>query len=658
MFAPCDLTFAAVIEAAEAAGIVTIFAAGNEGPDPMTLRSPADYAATPLTCFAVGAVDNNKTITGFSSRGPSSCDQADMKPELVACGYQIRSSQKGGGFAVMSGTSMAAPYIAGLVALMRQYNPEATVEEIKAALILAAEDLGSSGEDNTYGGGFPDALKALEFLPSPAMAEFSISGSLISGDGVAMPGETIGLVLTLNNPVGNEAEVTGTVIASDPSLTIINDQADFLFGYGGTMATNLYPFIIAVDSATLHGDEATLTLQLKRTSQTVLDSLEFTLTIGLPPVGNLATLSASRLSFTVTDFAQFGLGETSIYPAGGVGFRFDGGDNLLYEAGLVIGRNPLQMSSSIRDSLGAFAVSDFTPSEQIHSTIATDGALVEAARFVDTKSEIPIPISVSQRMTAHDGVGDVIICEYYLKNFALERVNDLRLAFFADFDLSASGESCGMDEDISMLYQQGQSGTLVGIVALEGIATFRTLNNEDAKVGFTHDELHQMISAESSLVEQGGLSDRMFLVCSRPVGIDPFDSAKIAFALLAGSSLSELYANAVAARQRYDLTTDINADDGNAVPSGFSLHQNYPNPFNPTTTIAFDLDRAGVVELKIFNGLGQMVTTLLTAQLGAGRHEVVWDGTAEDGASVASGIYFYRIQSESGTQSRKMVLLK
>ena len=97
LFIPCSQTFWEVIDNVEAAGIVTVFAAGNEGPNPQTMRDPADRAATPLNSFSVGAVDNNKVIGDFSSRGPSSCDTTQIKPEVVAPGVLVRSSSKDGG---------------------------------------------------------------------------------------------------------------------------------------------------------------------------------------------------------------------------------------------------------------------------------------------------------------------------------------------------------------------------------------------------------------------------------------------------------------------------------------------------------------------------------------------------------------------------------
>ncbi|MCK4956487.1 MAG: T9SS type A sorting domain-containing protein, partial [Candidatus Cloacimonetes bacterium] len=86
--------------------------------------------------------------------------------------------------------------------------------------------------------------------------------------------------------------------------------------------------------------------------------------------------------------------------------------------------------------------------------------------------------------------------------------------------------------------------------------------------------------------------------------------------------------------------------------------QNYPNPFNPETTINFSLQEAGDMALEIYNIKGQRVTTLVSSNLEAGKHSVVWNGKDESGRSVVSGIYFYRMRSGKYIETKKMILLK
>ncbi len=94
------------------------------------------------------------------------------------------------------------------------------------------------------------------------------------------------------------------------------------------------------------------------------------------------------------------------------------------------------------------------------------------------------------------------------------------------------------------------------------------------------------------------------------------------------------------------------------VPKAFALHPNEPNPFNPLTKVAFDLPRESRVRLTVFDAQGRRVTTLVDGALGAGRYELPWRGVDDRGTSVASGIYFLRMEAGDFSERVKMTLLK
>ncbi|HSD62982.1 MAG TPA: T9SS type A sorting domain-containing protein, partial [Ignavibacteriaceae bacterium] len=85
----------------------------------------------------------------------------------------------------------------------------------------------------------------------------------------------------------------------------------------------------------------------------------------------------------------------------------------------------------------------------------------------------------------------------------------------------------------------------------------------------------------------------------------------------------------------------------------YKLEQNYPNPFNPTTRITYSIPERNNVTLKVYNMLGQEVTTLVNTTKDAGQYEVNFDA-----AKLASGLYIYKLQAGNFTESRKMMLLK
>lgn len=102
----------------------------------------------------------------------------------------------------------------------------------------------------------------------------------------------------------------------------------------------------------------------------------------------------------------------------------------------------------------------------------------------------------------------------------------------------------------------------------------------------------------------------------------------------------------------YAKSTNVNETQRQS-PDGFHLSQNFPNPFNPTTVIEYSIPRAGIVTLKVYDLLGQEVGTLVNQQQRAGTYYVNFNATR-----LASGVYFYRIETDGFESTRKMILLQ
>jgi hypothetical protein len=97
---------------------------------------------------------------------------------------------------------------------------------------------------------------------------------------------------------------------------------------------------------------------------------------------------------------------------------------------------------------------------------------------------------------------------------------------------------------------------------------------------------------------------------------------------------------------------------GTNQPEGFRVFQNYPNPFNPSTTIKFEVTRPGRVCIVVSDVLGRTVRTIVDETFQSGVHETVWNGKNDNGVSVSSGVYSYRMTTEGGSLKRRMVLLR
>lgn len=158
-------TLKEAVERVRAAGILFVAAVGNEGPIcSSVLDPPAIYEAA----FTVGATDRNDQIARFSSRGPVTFfGTTQIEPDVSAPGVSIRGPIPGGGYLSVSGTSLAAPHVAGVAALMLSAAPHLRVEIIEELLRQSSEDkfgsdCGGDRPDNTYGWGRIDALAAVK----------------------------------------------------------------------------------------------------------------------------------------------------------------------------------------------------------------------------------------------------------------------------------------------------------------------------------------------------------------------------------------------------------------------------------------------------------------------------------------------------------------
>ncbi len=112
--------------------------------------------------------------------------------------------------------------------------------------------------------------------------------------------------------------------------------------------------------------------------------------------------------------------------------------------------------------------------------------------------------------------------------------------------------------------------------------------------------------------------------------------------------------------QLVNMYIDVNIEDTTLEPSNKAvLHANYPNPFNPETKISFSLPHNESVNLNIYNTKGQLVKTVIDNEyLETGNHSIIWKGINDQGKTVGSGVYFYKLESENTSQTKKMLLLK
>ena len=294
----CVLDFQPDLASLRAAGILPVFAAGNYGPLSGTSSSPANNPEA----FAVGATDDADVLYPYSSRGPSACGQP-VYPQLVAPGVGIHTTDLYGLYADPTGTSVAAPHVAGALALLLQAFPGLSADRQAAALESSAADLGVVGADNSYGHGRLDALAAYQWLATtpdftPSISPSSASmaaGGVVSYTVSVSPvnGFTGDVSLTLSGLSQSQASWS----ISPPVIAGGSGSAQLTVSTATSIAAGTYPLTItATSGATVHSAAAALvvtappdfSLSATPTSRNVVAGSGATYTVGMASLNGFA----------------------------------------------------------------------------------------------------------------------------------------------------------------------------------------------------------------------------------------------------------------------------------------------------------------------------------------------------------------------------------
>jgi len=317
----CSLEFQLDLQSLRAAGILPVFAAGNFGPGPSTSASPANNPEA----FAVGATNNGDVLYSGGSRGPSACGEpATTFPELVAPGVNVRTTDLFGLYTQQTGTSLAAPHVAGALALLLDGSADLSADVQEDALEHGAVDLGTPGPDNENGYGRVDILASYEWLAT--LADFTIAVAPVSAG--TTPGGSVGFAATVTPVNGFTGAVTLSLSGLAPSQGAWTFAPPTIPGGSGisqltvTAAASLtpgsYPLtIIGTNGSLLHSVPVTLVvnptpdfgLSVTPSSQTVKRGASATYTVGVSSQGGFGgtvNLSVTGLPSGVTATFQPG----------------------------------------------------------------------------------------------------------------------------------------------------------------------------------------------------------------------------------------------------------------------------------------------------------------------------------------------------------------
>lgn len=672
-----------VVRLANALGSVVVASAGNSGtfvnsypaayPEVLSVTS-TDYDGVPIGRKSGFSTYNYFVdVMATGNRGPG------LSPGGVLSTWRGTSTQPlsvptAYSYSYSSGTSMSAPIVSGLAALIadknRDWSPERIKTQIRVTAVMA-DELNSVGFKGALGRGFIDAFAAVS---------------------TQMPGYTV-VDATLVNTRGDKASIGEDAFMR---YRIVNHgaaksaTAKLTTNFTGISIIGLE---VAISAAT--GDTVTINfpVKLNRVSNIIpLFKVEFINTFDGYYDFNYYSydsiffdlIGSSTYTTSLNSFGNIGA-INAIGGTGATGYivntdkpanqRFD----VLFEGGLmVLSKN--RLADRLRDmetsvSTGIEPRSPFT-TQMSKTGLGWDmyGSGTARLRLRDQVNFVSVDTSLSVKIESfvfnRPDINKALFVKYTVRNDSETEADSTMIGLFNDIDINNSdNNSVVYSPSDSLLYvfapnQPGSPymavvpvGTISTLLAIDNRATGTGLNF-GLYDGFSTLEKVRSLKAGRSVLTANN-SDVSTVVASGPFHIRPGQEAIVGFIYVYGTTLEELRSQAAAARAyewiqvtKPGIVTS-STETQPEVPFTTNISGNYPNPFNPTTTLAYELTNSGNVDVAIYNALGQRVAVVYNGFKASGRHQAVFDASR-----LGSGVYFVRMMAENRVFTHKMTLIK
>ena len=614
----------------------------------LSIHIPASSILDPASAadvITVGAISMNFYENGpqedFSSQGPTTDGRS--KPEVTA-----PDSCNSFAYGHWQGTSLAAPYTAGVCALIKSRFPGFAVDDIKNYLYTnCTVDLGAPGRDNIYGFGkviMPGFGETIT-ITSPNGGESWYVGSTydITWNSEETSG-TVNIDYSIDNGSNWKSIVAGTAddelyawtIPDDPSTTCLvrvtdtdgspSDVSDAVF----LMVKPIYPIsgTVYYDGTTRLVSDAVIDLTYAEgTSQTVTDNA------GTYLFENIAPGSVQLVPSNTNDEREAISGSDALLVLQYLAFLAELNEHQLFAAdvtedGAVSGSDAqaiLRYLAFYTDNIGATGQWRFIPPDSSFT--------LETAAIANFNAYLK---------------GDANLNWGEGSGLAKSNVSNIIIRFSDAIRVTENEIRVSLKIDT-----QGQRfHTLVATIDYDPVAlNYKTTESPLSQQGFMlvsngnePGEVHIAMAGAAGMIGTGDVVMLIFDKVGQPQSTD--------------WQVSRLLVNDESAAQPTRVQLEFFRSNLVAIPEQFYLEQNYPNPFNPETRITYHLPEASSVALKIFNLRGDEICTLVNSNMAAGIHHSVWNGKDDRGSEVVSGVYLMKLQAGDFQVNRKMIKLR
>ncbi len=658
-------------------GMLPVFAAGNEGF--ATLRAPGSYPHT----LAVGATDINDNIASFSSRGPAPNqspfndttywlrgDWNFIKPQISAPGVNIRSSVPGGGYqGGWDGTSMATPHVAGAVAILIQKNDLLTPKEIYSILIDNADHptQGAPYPNNNYGWGRLNVWKALQNTPSPNVpfiifSRYSVNDLSGNNNGIFDPGETIDLFITLKNMGILATNVNAILRTNDTFVTVFDSTANYPDIPTDSLRQNIDPFVVTSSISTPLGYKAQMELEVN-SNDSITYYRNFNLQVGLTPL-LYGDHNVGEILLTVTALGAIGFTNSDQNEGNGLHYPKNS-SNYLKIGSIWVGNSNSYVLNTDYSADNADWV--YLPDGllQIGATKVSDQDA--SAKYNDSGHPNPRGVEVHQESYAWAAppYNDFIIFKYTIKNNWNYNLIDIYSGMFLDIDMSqgATNDTGGRDLTREAIYLTDgvpAHNKCIGVELLEpqtarNITFIQNSQYIDPNGYITDAYKYQFLKGIIGIPNAFQKDNWSLLISAGPFNIPSGDSVIIAFAVVAGDSLSDFEENADNARIIWE---GVGASE-------WAYRNNYGNslslivPLNiKDGKIKLFIPSSGVYNLSVFNVAGRKLKEINLSYAKPGAYILPFSKLYEDGKNIKEGIYFIKIKSDSRFYINKFIVIR